>query len=165
MEKIMKPDTTLKFSAHKSNFFGSKSFDDSGAAQIKEFYSPKKFKAKDFFTGHYGGSKAFWMGDFKHDTKTAESKSARVQKTFDTKAMEVKTAHDAGKNYGITAFETKASRLRGRSQDKIDTQGAGALSGPNALGWHGADWQGGIDYGEKPEMTIDEVRNLLNKNK
>ncbi len=159
MDRIERPDMNLRYDA-KKNFFGAKSYGGAGSANVKEFYFPQKFRAKDFLTGNYSGGKNFWMGDFKYATKdargvaavTGQKNSTAAAKTFDTKSMPVKSAYDSDKNYTSSTFATRQWSGRGKSQDKIDLEGEGALSSI-----HDGDF--------KQLKTVEDVRQLLNKNK
>lgn len=155
IDRIMKPDETVSFGAQKKDFFNAKSF-KADSAHVNDFYMPQKFKAKDYLTGAYSGQKGFWKGDFKYGTAEADTKgkgmTPRIVKGYDTKAMPVKADRDATKNYGTGTYATDTSKVRGKSQDKID------IEGPQALNT--------IQDGSFTELkTIDDIRNLLNKNK
>lgn len=158
MEKILKPDLNKRYDVQKNDLFGRKGF-VSKSAQVKEFYFPKKFSAKDFLTGAYGGNKSCWMGDFKFTATDAIVTPGRVipnaQKQFDTKSMPVNPSSESTKKYGVSEFSAKAATIRGKSQDKFDAQGPDALTGPQPPGWTGA----------MAPMDIQQVRELLNKSK
>ncbi len=156
MDRIERPDMTRSFGADKKDFMGSKSFSGGGAAQVKDYSLLKNFRSKDYLTGSYSGNKGFWMGDFKYATQEAdtEGRGAAAQarkKDFATKALPVKDLQDGGKTYASRTMATKAVEWKGRSQDKMDVQGPEAMNT--------------IRDGTFTELkTIDDVRNLLNKN-
>ncbi len=172
MNRLLRPNLKQSYLS-KGDFSNAKSF-STGSALVKTYNSPEKFRAKDFIAGTYVSQKGYWMGDFKFKSTSADTKGrdqvARSVKAFDTKTSTVKSASDGGKNYAASSvFGTKTSGFRGRSQDKFDRQGPGALAGRHSVGWHGPGWQGGIDGGE-PSMnmaplSVDQVRDLLNKSK
>lgn len=62
--RAFEPDVKSRFAAKAV---------DTKPAFVKAFYFPRSFTAKDFLTGNYKGSKDFWMGDFKYDTKPANT--------------------------------------------------------------------------------------------
>jgi len=158
MEKILKPDPNKEFILSKSDLFGQKSY-TAQSAQIKEFYFPRKFNAKDYLTGSFSGNKSCWMGDFKYALASSDPSSGRVvpnaTKQYDTKSMAVKASSDSEKKYGVSDFSTKSSGVRGKSQDKFDARGPDALTGPDNPGWKGS----------MAPMDIQQVRELLNKTK
>ena len=134
---------------------GSKTFSSKNAS-VKEFYYPKRFSAKEFLTGNFKGSHNFWMGDFKYDTKTVDTRGRVIQNVgvpYATKAMPVQTSQEASKGYTVRTFATRANLTRGKSQDKFDKEGPAALAGKVGL------------QGNMQTMTIDQVRDLLNKSK
>ena len=137
------------------NQFAAKTF-SSKTAYVKDFYYPKHFSAKEFLTGNFKGSKGFWMGDFKYSTNPADTKGRVIPNAttkYDTKTMPVKTLADAGKGYAVKSYAARASGLRGKSQDKLDKEGPAAMAGK-------VGWQGNMDT-----MTLEQVRDLLNKTK
>ena len=142
------------------NFFGSKTF-DAKSAYVKDYYVFQKFNAKDFLTGSYNGTHSFWMGDFKFNTASAEAKGSKgrvipnLTKAYATKSLPVQASRDANKGYGVTGYATKKSGFRGKAQDTIDAQGPAALASSEKVGWQG----------KMQPMTIEEVRDLLNKPK
>ncbi len=158
IDRIDRPNMSLDFGAQQKSFFGAKSFQGGGSARVKEFYYAEKFKAKDFLTGAYAGQKGAWMGDFKYKTGDADTKgrgmTQKIVKEHATKEMPVKSSRDASKDYSTTeTYVTRMSDFRGKSQDKIDAQG------PEAMLTIQPD-------GTFTELkTMDDIRNLLNKNK
>ena len=155
MDRIDNPDMNRAFELQKATSFGTNSFGTTGTAHVKEFYYPKKFNSKDFLTGSYGGSKQCWMGDFKYALNAFDTKSlSESGKRFGTKAVATQGANDSTKGYGVKEFGTQTAHFRGKSQDKFDKQGPTALAGP--VGYEGT---------LAPLKSIDDVRDLLNKNK
>ncbi len=155
MERIDKPDLHRSFIAQKGAKFGTSAYQKTGEAYVKEFYYPKKFSSKEFLTGSYA-TKPCWMGDFLYSTRAAKTPSWwDAGKHFGTKTMATNAVYDAAKGYGADkAVPAKTASIRGRSQDKIDLQGAAAMAGP--MGYEGT---------LAPLKSIDDVRMLLNKNK
>lgn len=152
MDRILKPNEQREFGAHKS-FNGASLFRGRGSAYVKDFYTPQKFNAKNYMAGAYSGQKA-WKGDFVYKTNEADTKGRdgvrRVVREYGTKEMPVKTSREAGKTHESRTYATRESNWRGRSQDKIDLQGPGAVTT--------------IRDGSFTELkTIDDVRDLLNK--
>jgi hypothetical protein len=158
MDRLLKWNLNASFQA-KDKGFTAKSFDNTHSAVVKEFLYTEKFKAKDFLTGNYGGSKSFWMGDFKFSSHAAETKGKKVipnvEKPFETKAANTKTAHEAEKTYAAREFPTSPYVKRASSHNAFD-RAAGPYVTQDELG----SWKGNMQT-----MTIDQVRELLNKNK
>jgi hypothetical protein len=155
LDRIERPNMSLDFGAQQKEFFGSKGFQGSSKARVKDFQYAEKFKAKDFLTGAYAGQKGAWMGDFKYKTSEADTTgrgmTKKIVKTHDTKEMPVKTSRDANKDYSTETYATRPTNFKGKSQDKIDIQGPQAVTS--------------IQDGSFTELkTIDDIRNLLNKN-
>lgn len=143
-QRLMNPDMTLQFTPENKTFGGGKGYTDPkrGNAVVKDFYFTQRFSPKGFETKKFR-SKSFWKGDFKFDTKPANVKTSRdAGKVFETKNAEVKDARESGKKYGTSTFaETRAHIERGKAQGAIDAEQ------------------------NKGPKTIDDVRELLNKNK
>jgi len=148
--------------------FQNKSFLDGGAygglhsANVKSFFLGDGFRTKEFATNQFFGTNDHWSGYFKFDTKQANlnnrSTFVDASKTFETKAAPTKTAMESGKEYATRTFETRDFRgkeVRGIAQDRLDREGPMALAGPNPLPRNDT----------LHVMTIDEVRDLLNKGK
>ena len=130
----------------------------SKSATVKDFYLPKNFQSKDYLTGSYKGNKGFWMGDFKYSTKTVDTSGRIIPNAttkYSTKDMPVKADRDASKKYTTRSFSTKESKFRGTAQDRLTKDGAAALAGSHPVGWQG----------NMGEMSLEQVRDLLNKNK
>jgi len=132
------------------------------AAIVQEFQAIKPFRAKDFLSGSYQGSKSFWMGEFKFNTTGADiANSGKAQgrviphlnEPHPTKALAVTDARESGKRYGVTEYATRKSDFRGTSQEKLDKEGPEAMK--SDIGW----------TGNMQTMTLEQVRDLLNKNK
>ncbi len=157
LERIEKPDMTLSFGAQKTEFHGAKDFSGGKGARVKSFYSPAKFRAKDYMTGSYADRTGPWRGDFTYNTKSANTDgrgwTQRAVREHRTKDVAVKDSRDANRNYR-TAEHSSANRssgFKGKSQDKIDIYGPqSVLSIPS-------------DSGFQELRTIDDIRNLLNK--
>ena len=155
LDRIERPNMSLDFGAQQRAFFGAKTFQQGGKARVKDFQYAEKFKAKNFLTGAFSGQKGAWMGDFKYKTSEADTEGAgatkRIVKAHDTKEMPVKSSRDANKDYSTGTYATRTSGFKGKSQEKIDLEGPQAVTN--------------IQDGTFTELkTIDDIRNLLNKN-
>jgi len=121
------------------------------SAHVKDVYLPPKFRVSYFLTGVWHGSKDFWMGEFKYATTSARVKDAAgAKKEYPTKAKVVKEERDQNKTFSTQVASEKD--VRNIKRGVFDPP----LSGTTRAG----SWQGAMDV-----MTIDQVRDLLNKNK
>lgn len=145
VDRILRPDRTLASPMQNKAFSagGAGGIDTSKDASVKDFYFVQKFSAKAFDTKQYE-AKNFWQGDFQFSTKTATVKTdSAAEKTYGTKAVPVKDAREAGKNFsaGGSTYATREAPQRNKaSQNHLDEI-----------------------YKGKGQMNIDQVRDLLNK--
>lgn len=170
-QRLLKPDLEKKFDMNQlSPFSRSKSEFRAHSAQTNSFHFQQKFKAKDFQTNSFRTKEA-WDRDTKFATKDAQTK------TFETKAAPVKTApvkdaREAGKSAPTREFyeANRTSNFKGRRQALFDKEGPGAQAkiGPSFGGGsfslpgqgEGASWTGNLR-----QLSVDDVREILNKNK
>lgn len=144
LERLDKPNMELKNSFQDKAFGGGKSY---GArnAHVKEFYVPERYAPKSFQTRSFA-AKSHHAGDLKYATGEASTKGRysipNATKKAETKTLAVKDAREAGKTVETREMETSASQMRGKSQALLDAENSG-----------------------RAPMTIDQVRELLNKNK
>ncbi len=156
MDRIMSPNMDLAYQEHRRNPSGGKNYGNTRSARVNDYAGVEKFDTKSYSTGAFAGKKDFWMGDFKFSTKEVDTTSkaglTSAVKPFETKNAAVKSAKEAKKGYDSKTFATRSTEVKGRSQDKIDSQGPQAL---NTI----------RDGDFKVLHTIDDVRELLNKSK
>jgi hypothetical protein len=141
---------------------------DSGKAQTKQFYYGQKDLATTYRAKDYSGSKTAWAGDMKFGTKTAGANTYGT-KTAATKTASTNTAWDAGKSAPVKDLSDGKRPYLGpeskKARQNID---------PATM----ADWRTGgsgetmVDTGKTVEkystmkqLTIEDIRELLNKNK
>jgi hypothetical protein len=153
-DRITKPNMEQSFNLQNAAGGSSKSF-GTKSANSKGFYFQQKANTGTFRSKEYTGTKTAWMGDFQFGTKTARTKDYAT-KPAATKAAPVKDARESGKGAPTKEYvdQQKEFTRRGRSQDRLDAEGGVPKDG-KPVGWDG---------NMKP-MTIDEVRELLNKSK
>jgi hypothetical protein len=159
-DRILKPNLDLQFNLSKSSSFGNRSA-PSKNANVREFAFTQKVAPKEFASKDFGGSKASWFSKLKFFSRNSASTEGKyaipnASKKADTKTLSVDDAREASKSMD-TAQYAKADRpylIRGRSQDKLDDE-KGVPKDNKPLGWGGS----------LTPMTIDDVRELLNKNK
>jgi len=145
MDAILNPDYSAASQFQSKTFYsgGGTSADATKSANVKSFYFVQKFSAKTFDTKEFD-TKNYWQGDFQFTTKAVAVKTdSAVGKVFDTKAAPVKEASESGKEYGVKVYATREADEKGKtSQAHLDEL-----------------------YKGKSELNIDQVRDLLNRNK
>jgi hypothetical protein len=142
-ERIMQPDMTLNAREQSKSFGGGKGFNSDSKANVKEFYFTQHFSAKEFQTKEFR-SKNYWAGDFKFQTHEAAfiKEDSADKKQYATKSAEVKDARESGKTYDSRDYAgVRGTQPNGAAQGTLDAE-------------H-----------NKGPKTIDDVRELLNKNK
>ncbi len=157
-QRIRSPNMNLEYDLRKSTFMGTHSVSTKNVA-VKEFYYDQKVSPKAFSTGAYAGTKSSWFSNFKFWTKEANTKSKNeipnATKAAPVKTVAVSDARESQKTMATREFAGERPYLhRGASQDAIDKGEKGQGVPPGI----------GTDGSLKP-MTIDDVRELLNKNK
>lgn len=150
-------------SIHSSNT-DKKSPVNTGNNNLKTFNLFQIFHSKDkgFQTNQYNTSN-FWAGNFKFNTSDANLKTgttlASIIRLFKTGSAETRTASESGDTFqtrdDLLTSEKNNAVFRGKLQKRLNKEGDKVLQGDNPI-------QGG---GAMHVMTIDEVRELLNKPK
>jgi hypothetical protein len=147
IDRIMRPDTALQATEQTRSFYQGKSSVQDKTASTKSFYSPNHVSLKEYNTRSFYDGHGYWDGSFKYETKEANTKPRflgifPLLKRYDTKAVEVKDARESGRSYATRDYETREFRGRGTAQGSIDAE-----------------------YQKNKGMSVDQVRDLLNKNK
>lgn len=160
MQKILKPDQNQTFDLMKGKAVIGKAFEKKAnpSFDLKSVYWPKIFNAKSYLTGRFVADKAFWMGDFKYASGEGaanlkpKSSLSFLQKQYATKTVDSKTADVTGKTYDTRSVATRD--FRGKEKDKLKRQLTPEEAANNGF------------RGELKQLkSIDDVRDLLNKNK
>ncbi len=144
VDRLLKPDMTLQNTAQKKKFVADGVSVDKRAT-VGTFYVQKKSNSKDF-----SGTRDFSAWQFNSQSfrgaNNAANISSQKQITNSNRSVPIPTsrgvrdAHEAGKTTGSRTFAGERPFLdRGKSQKSLDRQ--------------------------NPPMTIEQVRELLNKNK
>jgi hypothetical protein len=150
MDRIMKPNTSLQATEQSRAFYQGKSGAQDKTASTKTFYSPshvqlKDYNAKSFYDGH-----GYWNGTYKYETKQANTSPKflgifPLLKHYETKSMDTKVANEASRNYVTREYDTRTYDTR-----TFETR----------------DYRGReTEASTKGGLSIDQVRELLNKNK
>jgi hypothetical protein len=153
-------NTDLAPTLFQNKTFGtSGTFNGTGRAFVKDFYFIDRFRPRAFDTRTFFGSKDHWAGDFKFKTDAANTNSGKIivnaTKAVDTKTSETKAANESTKESATRTYANSSEyRGRGKSQDRFDRDGPKAQGDPTI----------GLQGNMHP-LTIEEVRELLNKNK
>lgn len=119
-------------------------------ANVKSFYFAEHYNPKAFLTRPFYAVKNSWSGDFKFNTSQANLDSRSLipnaAKAVETKTSATKTAGESGKTSATQSYNTR--EYRGREAQNLKTL---VKKQP--------------DEGTLEPMTMDQVRELLNKNK
>ena len=153
--KILHPDRTLSYYSGEHTLGGMKSF-GTDSAKSKEFNFSQKFHPTGYSSEKgFKGAKSDWKGDAKFTTTTARSEGTRKMLDTDKKAA-TKSAS--------TKEDWQSSKKRSTREDQYANR---EFLGPESKKLHentpitkGNSWKGDLQ-----PMTIDEVRDLLNKPK
>jgi hypothetical protein len=149
------PDLKREFNLEQMTPFGrSKSEFQVRDARTNSFYFQQKFTPKGYEAGSFR-TKTAWDSDFKFATKDARTKSFET-KAAPVKAAPVKEAPDAGKSAATREFydANRTTAFKGRNQALFDKEG------PAGQAKIGPGWSGDLKT-----LTVDDIREILNKNK
>jgi hypothetical protein len=140
VDRLLKPNTELKNTQYDKKFIADKTSAHKQAT-VSAFYWQQKAAAKEFqgtrdFTTRDFDSHPFYRAGDTFGTKTADS----AQKTARTSTAQTRGFHDSTKTANSRDYsETRPFLDKGKSQKSLERK--------------------------NPPMTIDQVRELLNKNK
>lgn len=146
-QRLLEPDQTLEFRGWKEGFNPGKSAFSSSKARVKEFQFEQKVRPEKYVTRDFRGTKGAWEGDFLFKTEEANTEGRylipKKDTEYETSAMKTDKLSDGDKKARTQKFVTGEATLRGKAQGSIDAE------------YH---------QNKKP-MSIDDVRELLNKSK
>ena len=158
-EQVMKPDLTKEFNPSSANFGSGRSITGKNAA-TNEFHFVNRTRTKTFATGVFATKVAPGV-DSNYATKEAPTKESWFARlTAPTKTYATRESSDA--NRGLQGRVLPGSERKflaiGRRQAELDRNGAGGMAqgGERDMG---QSWSG-----EVRPMSIQDVKNLLNKN-
>ena len=145
---------------------------DTRNARVKEFYYDQKAHPGTFGTRDFYGSKKNWSGDMKFAARDANTHGKyaipNATKAADTRTAATKEAWDAGKTAATKGVYDGRREYLGPESTKLHTPVDPATMG---------DWRtGGREsvtnsvnsvekYSTLKPLTIEDIRELLNKNK
>ena len=161
-ERLLRtPNSNLTFAPDIKTFQNDKSFSGSGKAYVKDFLFEQKVQAKTFHAKDFSGSKDFWAGDFNLAKYPAADPLQRrfiipnASKTYDTASVNGKNAREAGTTAPAGKYRDSGA-FKGRYEDQTNL-----ATDPNAK----SNTFQREQEAAKKQLTIDQVRDLLNKNK
>jgi hypothetical protein len=145
VDRVMRPKMDLQNHAQNKAFNGAGSF-EAKAALTREFYFTQRVATKAASPGTFQ-ARTHWQGDFQFSTSQAHTKPRflipNVSSTVKTETHPAEAAVESTKPAPYTdTFQTKATTTRATAQGALDRE-----------------------YGGRKPMTIEEVRELLNKSK
>ena len=153
-ERLLKPNLNLRFDLRQNSTFGRQSFETSNA-RVKDFYFTQRFAPKQYETTAWRGGKKPWYGDFKFSTGEAATKGKyeipNAAKQADTKTLPVKDAKESDKEMPTGKYAKHDRSYLGKEAERMNRKlPAGTPTESTS---------------ELRPLTIDEVRELLNKSK
>jgi hypothetical protein len=147
-ERIMKPDETKAFDPSTEANIGGRTFKSKSAGT-------KSYSTGRYSTGQYGtkefSTKGAWDGDLKFATKEANTKGRYATKDAEVKTAPTKDARESGKTAATRPLWDGKREFLGPESKKLDK----AVDPNKPIEWKG----------DLKEMTIEDIRELLNKNK
>ncbi len=145
LDRIDKRDENLTVSYQDKAFLTGKKAVSKGEARVSQFHFSDRVNTKTYNAKAYNAGQ-HWQGDFKFATDKASTTSARVipnaSKNYATEDVAVREAAQAEKTYRSRDYGTREYQGRGSVQGALDAENA-----------------------PKEPLTVDQVRELLNKNK
>jgi hypothetical protein len=136
-------------------FGRSKSEFQARDARTNSFYFQQKFTPKGYETGSFR-TKTAWDSDFKFATKDARTKTFETKAAPVKKTAPVKDAREGSKTAATREFSeaNRTTTFKGRNQALFDKEG------PAAQAKVGPGWSGDLKT-----LTVEDIREILNKNK
>ncbi|MDB6155144.1 MAG: hypothetical protein JWL90_3597 [Chthoniobacteraceae bacterium] len=122
------------------------------SANVKAFYGAQAFTSKNFESKEFAGSKSSWFGNFKFATKEKETRKFATKDAV-TKTMAVKDARESDKTMPSRDLPGGDRTFLGKESEKLHHT-------PNEQSMRT------FDKSELVQLkSIDDIRELLNKNK
>lgn len=140
---------------------------DAGSARTKAFQFSQKNNPRSFATRDFAGAKPAGAGRMLFATKEANTRDPYATKAAGTKTAETKEARDAGKTAAAHDLHDGRREFLGKESGKLRQ-----AVDPVTLG----DWRKGGEtvssgassvekYSTMKQLTIEDIRELLNKSK
>ena len=145
---------------------------DTGNARVKEFYYDQKAHPGSYGTRDFYGSKKNWSGDLQYAARDANTQGKyaipNAAKAADTKTATTKEAWDAGKTAATRGLRDGQREFLGPESAKLRTPIDPASQGD----WRSAGRESVVNsatsvekFSTLKQLTIEDIRELLNKNK
>lgn len=158
-ERLLRPDQSLEYDVRKSSPFRSAPGSyQPGTANVKDFHIGKTANVGAFNTKAFSGANSAWDGRFAYSTKAANTESKRqipnLQKNLginSTDAQASKGARESSKSAPIRALPDGKREYLGPESKKLRTP----VDQTRQLGW----------TGDLKQLSIGDIREILNKNK
>jgi len=157
LDRLLNPDGTLAYQPQSKTFQNDKSFTGAGKAYVKDFYFTQKVEMKTFSSKEFSGAKNFWAGDFKFSNSALPKERfviSNASKTYGTTSVDVKNARESGEAVPVSKYADNGP-FKGREDDQTNL-----ATDPKAKAKR---WVREQRAANTP-MTVDQVRDLLNKN-
>ena len=138
IDRLLKPDTALQ-NPQQTKSFSQRHTISTHSNTTRSFYIAERNLSRNFVADRQFATTSYSSGNF--ETKAASQMKVHGTSTFSTRAArEVPTASNGSKNFSTGGFgSTRPFLVRGKSQKSLDAQ--------------------------HHPLTIEQVRELLNKNK
>lgn len=177
---VVDPDKSFNL---KSMTTGSSRTFNTGSANVKEFNYVQKVTTKSYKAGGFWGSKQSAFSDQRFAARAARTSGnyeiPNATKKADTKTAATKEAREANLAMTVQTLPDGSRQYLGKEAKKlktpVDPKEAANWRGANAMVTTGGDMgqsTGGRKYitpveryGQMKEISIEELRELLNKNK
>lgn len=148
-ERIMKPDETKSFDPATEANIGGRTLAPKTART--KGYATGSYAAGQYGTKDFAGTKGAWDGNLRFGTKEANTKGRYETKGAEVKTAPSKGAREVGKTAATRPLWDGGREFLGPERGKLDKS-----VDPNKR----IEWRGDL----KP-MTVEDVREMLNKNK
>lgn len=161
-ERIMRPNMSMEYNLENSTLGGVDRKAPTKSASVRKFDGLKPFESRSFSSKAYAGTKSSWLKDEKYAVGSAETKGKyeipNATKKQDTKTVPVTTSRDSTKAVAVNSSREANQQFfgRGRSQDRMDSVKGSPGEKALSAGGYGGDLK---------QLTIDDIRDLLNKSK
>ena len=163
-ERLTRPNMNMTYDTSQSSFGKPSAFQSKGAVSSKEFGGTRSFLSREFLSKPYGGAeKKSWLGNLlSFSSKKADTQGKyeipNAGTPYGTKAAPTREAYGAQKTAATSAYAQ--NDLHYLKRNRFDASPNKTVSNdPSNLNKP-------IGYtGDLRPMTIDDVRELLNKNK
>lgn len=177
-----RPDSAKVFDLRQSMFGGKSASQTDKSKATKDFQFDQKVRLKEYGTGGFWGTKKSALGDAKFAAKSARTEGKyvipNVDKRTGDKTASVKEAREANQTMATRGLPDGKRPFLGRENDKARTP----VDPATAANWRGSSETvtgGSHDIvragrhaltpiertSELKELSIDDVRDILNKNK